>query len=44
LFLAGEGAGGVDKEGAAAEKTGEGDGPDQKPGFSCKDRKITLTL
>ena len=33
--LAGEGAGAVDEEGAAAEEPSEGDGPDQKTSGSC---------
>ena len=35
VSLAGEGAGVVDEEGAAAEEPSEGDGPDQKPSRSC---------
>jgi len=34
-FLAGESAGVVDEEGAAAEEAGEGDGPDEKSGRSA---------
>nr|ACR36306.1 unknown [Zea mays] len=34
ISLAGEGAGVVDEEGAAAEDPSEGDGPDQKPSGS----------
>ena len=34
-LLAGESAGVVDEEDAAAEEAGEGDGPDKKPGRSC---------
>ena len=34
-YLAGESAGAVDEEGAAAENAGEGDGPDQEPSGSC---------
>lgn len=39
ISLAGEGAGVVDEEGAAAEDPSEGDGPDQKPSGSCKGPK-----
>jgi hypothetical protein len=35
MFLAGEGAGVVNKEGAATKEPGEGDGQDQKSGGSC---------
>ena len=39
VFLAGEGAGVVNKEGAAAKEPGEGDGPDQKSSGSCSNIK-----
>jgi len=39
VFLAGESAGVVNKEGAAAKEPGEGDGPDQKSSGSCSNIK-----
>jgi len=39
VFLAGEGAGVVNKEGAAAKEPGEGDGPDQKSSGSYSNIK-----
>lgn len=42
MSLAGEGAGVVDEEGAAAEEPSQGDGPDQKPSGSCKVQSTKL--
>ena len=39
MLLAGEGAGVVNKEGAAGKEPDEGDGPDQKSGGSCSNIK-----
>ena len=39
MLLAGEGAGVVNKEGAASKEPDEGDGPDQKSGGSCSNIK-----